>query len=163
MISKYYKYDHINKNNKEHYPPDFRMLLLILPTQKLKSPKRIPLLITLNRLYNFFKNIITIVIKCEIITIYHICTKKIQYIQMSCSLRGHHLNNDNHSHPICCHNGSLHTKKLSSLCTHQYLQKRRGGTFQTPFITLLLTNVMSTNIKLNSTTHLGNKIMTKHM
>ncbi len=46
---------------------------------------------------------------------------------MSCSLRGHHLNNDNHSHPICCHKGSLHTKNLSSLCTHQYLQKKRGG------------------------------------
>ncbi len=128
MISEYYKYNHINKNNKEHYPPNFRMLLLILPTQKFKFPKKIHLLIALNRSFKFSKNIITIVIKCEIITIYH-CTKKIQYIQMSCFLRGHHLNNDNHSHPICCHNGNLHTKNLSSFCTHQYLQKKGGRLF----------------------------------
>jgi hypothetical protein len=125
MILEYYKYDHINKNNKEHYPPNFRMLFLVLPTQKFKLPKRIRLLIALNWSFRFSKNIITIVIKCEIITIYHICTQRKQYIQMSCSFRGHHLNNGNHSRSICCHNGSLHTKILSSLCTHQYLQKKR--------------------------------------
>lgn len=81
---------------------------------------------------------------------------------MSCSLRGDHLNNGNHSRPICCYNGSVHTKILSSLCAHQYLQKEKMA-FKTPFITLLLTNFMSTNIKLNSTTHLDNKIITKHM
>jgi hypothetical protein len=161
MISKYYKYDHINKNNKEHYLPNFRTLLLILLAQKFKSPKKNHFLIALNRSLRFSNNI-TVVIKCEIITIYHICTQRKQYIQMSCFFRGHNLNNGNHSCPICCHNDSLHTKILSFLYTHQYLQKEKMA-FKTPFITLLLTNVMSTNIKLNSTTHLGNKIMTKHM
>ncbi len=68
----------------------------------------------------------------------------------------------NHIRPICCHNGSLHTKILSSLYTHQYLQKEKM-VFETPFIIFLSTNVMNTNIKLNSITHLGNKIISKHI